>query len=68
MNHFGATKVKIVESGTAIQDSISGKSVTVITDEDAIFHRGALYITSKNWERVKQNSSSTLTHPKQLSH
>ena len=63
MNPFGTANVKIVENGTAIQDSISGKSVTVVTDEDAVFHRGALYITSKNWDRVKQSSSSTFTHP-----
>jgi len=63
MKQFGAAKIEIVENGTTIQDSISGKSLTVVTDEDAIFHRGALYITSKNWDRVKQCSSSTFTRP-----
>jgi hypothetical protein len=68
MNQFGAAKVKIVENGTVIQDSVSGKSVTVVTDEDAIFHRGALYITSKNWDRVNQCSSSTFTQFSHRSH
>lgn len=54
MTQFSTTEVNIVKSGTAIQDTDSGKELVVMTDDDAVFQRGAVYVTATNWDRMKK--------------
>jgi len=55
MTPFSTTEVNIVKNGTVIQDTISGEELVIVTEDDVIFHRGAVYVTATNWDRMKSN-------------
>ncbi|OUS37733.1 hypothetical protein A9Q94_04995 [Rhodobacterales bacterium 56_14_T64] len=67
MTPFSTTEVNIVKNGTVIQDAISGEELVIVTENDAIFHRGAVYVTATNWDRMKSNWSSYPIQPPEWS-
>ena len=63
MTPFSTTEINIVKNGTVILDAISGEELVIVTEDDAIFHRGAVYVTATNWDRMKSNWSSSPIQP-----